>query len=154
MFILKVVKALNAYKVHYAVVGGYAVALHGAVRGTVDLDLIINLTKNSMINAEKALNTIGLKSKIPVSGEDVFNFRGEYIKNKNMIAWNLTNPNNPAESVDIIIPEDLKQYKSKKIKIDNQNIKVISIEGLIKIKEKSSRPQDIEDVKALRRINK
>jgi len=36
-----------------------------------------------MINAEKALNTIGLKSKIPVSGEDVFNFRGEYIKNKN-----------------------------------------------------------------------
>ena len=56
MFILKVVKALNAYKVHYAVVGGYAVALHGAVRGTVDLDLIINLTKNSMINAEKALN--------------------------------------------------------------------------------------------------
>jgi hypothetical protein len=89
-----------------------------------------------------------------VSGEDVFNFRGEYIKNKNMIAWNLTNPNNPAEAVDIIITEDLKQYKSKKIKIDNQNIKVISIEGLIKIKEKSSRPQDIEDVKALRRIKK
>jgi hypothetical protein len=40
MFILKVVKALNAYKVHYAVVGGYAVALHGAVRGTVDLDFL------------------------------------------------------------------------------------------------------------------
>jgi len=69
-----------------------------------------------------------------------------------MIAWNLTNPNNPAESVHKIITEDLKQYKSQNIKIENQNIKVISIEGLIKIKEKSSRPQDIEDVKALRRI--
>jgi len=67
MFILKVAKALNANKVNYAVVGGYAVALHGAVRGTVDLDLIINLTKSSMINAEKTLNTIGLKSIIPVA---------------------------------------------------------------------------------------
>jgi len=80
MYILKVVKALNVNTVNYVVVGGYAVALHGAVRGTVNLDLIINLTKNSMINEEKSLNTIGLKSKIPVSGEDVFNFRGEYIK--------------------------------------------------------------------------
>ena len=66
----------------------------------------------------------------------------------------MTNPNNPAESVHKIITEDLKQYKSQNIKIENQNIKVISIEGLIKIKEKSSRPQDIEDVKALRRIKK
>ena len=154
MFIIKVAKALNNNKVNYAVVGGYAVALHGAVRGTIDLDLIINLNKSSIVNAEKALNNIGLKSKIPISGEDIFNFREEYIKNKNMIAWNLTNPNNPAETVDILITEDLKQYKYKNIKIENQNIKLISIDGLIKIKEKSSRPQDIEDVKALRRIRK
>ena len=71
-----------------------------------------------------------------------------------MIAWNFTNPDNPAESVDILITEDLKQYKIKNIKIENQNIKVVSMEGLIKMKENSTRPQDIEDAKALRRLAK
>jgi len=32
MVILKAVKALNVNKVNYAVVGGYAVAFHGAVK--------------------------------------------------------------------------------------------------------------------------
>jgi hypothetical protein len=45
MFIIKVVESLERNKINYAVVGGYAVALHGVVRGTVDLDLIINLKK-------------------------------------------------------------------------------------------------------------
>jgi len=154
MFIIKVVESLERNKINYAVVGGYAVALHGVVRGTVDLDLIINLTKKSLIDAEKVLNKLGLKSKLPVNAEEVFNFREEYIKNKNMIAWNFTNPDNPAESVDILITEDLKQYKIKNIKIENQNIKVVSMEGLIKMKENSTRPQDIEDAKALRRLAK
>lgn len=154
MFIIKVVESLERNKINYAVVGGYAVALHGVVRGTVDLDLIINFTKKSLKDAEKVLNKLGLKSKLPVNAEEVFNFREEYIKNKNMIAWNFTNPDNPAESVDILITEDLKQYKIKNIKIENQSIKVVSMEGLIKMKENSTRPQDIEDAKALRSLAK
>lgn len=154
MFILKVIGALHKIRIRYAVVGGFAVALHGFVRGTVDLDIIINLSKDSMIKTEKALNEIGLKSKLPVGAAEVFNFREEYIKNKNMIAWNFTNTDNPAESVDILITEDIKNYKVKTFNIENQKIRVVSIEGLVKIKEKSSRPQDIEDIKALRRLIK
>ena len=108
MFILDVDRVLGNYKVNYAIVGGYAVALHGVVRGTVDIDIIIQLNKSSMINAEKALKELGLESKLPVNAEEVFNFREEYIKNKNMLAWNFTNPQNPADSVDILITEDVK----------------------------------------------
>ncbi len=154
MFILDVVEVLKKHKVNYAIVGGYAVALHGVVRGTVDIDIIIQLNKDSMINAEIALKELGLISKLPLKAEDVFNFREEYIKNKNMLAWNFTRPDNPADSVDILITEDVKNYKIKNIKIHGQNLRVISIDDLIKLKDKSNRAQDIEDVKALRMIRK
>ncbi|MEE9213403.1 MAG: DUF6036 family nucleotidyltransferase [Thermodesulfobacteriota bacterium] len=154
MFLFKVIDSLEKYKVDYAIAGGYAVALHGAVRGTVDIDFVIKLSKQSFIRAEKALNEIRLYSRLPVSSEEVFNFRQEYIKNKNMISWNFINPDNPAESVNIIITEDLRNMKIKKIKINNKSIKLLSIEDLIKMKEKSERAQDIEDINALRRIKK
>ena len=154
MFLIEVVKVFEKHKVVYAIAGGHAVALHGIVRATVDIDFVIRISKDSFQNAEKALTSIGLKSRLPVSGDDVFNFREEYIKNRNMIAWNFVNPSNPAQSVDIIITEDLKNLKTKTIRIMDENVKVIALNDLIKMKEKSERPQDIEDVKSLRKLIK
>lgn len=37
-FLNQICHALQTNRVRYALVGGYAVALHGAVRGTVDVD--------------------------------------------------------------------------------------------------------------------
>ena len=112
MLIEKVIKSLSQHKVQYALVGGYAVALHGAVRGTVDIDFIIALNQRSFRQTEKALNSIGLKSKLPIIADDVFNFREEYIEKRSLVAWSFTNPDNPLEIVDIIITEDAKQIKS------------------------------------------
>ena len=49
MFIYKVIGILESKNIEYAIAGGYAVALHGAVRGTVDIDLIIKLEKDYII---------------------------------------------------------------------------------------------------------
>ena len=149
MLIAKVIKTLNQHRVQYTLVGGYAVALHGAVRGTVDIDFVVALNQRSYRQTEKALNSIGLKSILPISADDVFNFREEYIKNRNLTAWSFNNPDNPLEIVDIIITEDVKQIKSV-IKIFNgTRIKIAAIDDLIKMKKKSGRKQDIEDIKAL-----
>ena len=152
MLIEKVIAALNKYRVQYTLVGGYAVALHGAVRGTVDIDFVIALNQRSYRQTEKALNSIGLKSKLPISSDDVFNFRKEYIKNRNLIAWSFINPDNPLEIVDIIITEDVKQIKSVTKKFKNTDIKIAAIDDLIKMKKKSGRKQDIEDIKALEKL--
>jgi hypothetical protein len=133
-------------------VGGYAVALHGAVRGTVDIDFIIALNQRSFRQTEKALNSIGLKSKLPIIADDVFNFREEYIEKRSLVAWSFTNPDNPLEIVDIIITEDAKQIKSVVKTFNGTRIKVIAIDDLIKMKKKSARKQDIEDIKALEKI--
>lgn len=149
MFIQRVIKALHAHKVDYALVGGYAVALHGAVRGTVDIDLVIQVNRKSYRQAEKAMKSIGLQSRLPVTADDVFNFREEYINNRNMIAWAFLNAANPAEMVDIILTEDLANLHAVTKQAFAMNVQVLSVEDLVSMKLKSGRPQDLEDVKAL-----
>ncbi len=149
MLIENIIKSLNKHKVQYALVGGYAVALHGAVRGTVDVDFVIALNQRSYQQTEKALNSIGLKSRLPISADDVFNFRDEYINNRNLIAWSFTNLDNPLEIVDIIITEDAKQIKSVTKTFNGTKIKIAAIDDLIRMKKKSGRKQDIEDINAL-----
>jgi hypothetical protein len=41
MFLKRVCQAFTDNHVDYAIVGGYAVALHGAVRGTMDVDAVL-----------------------------------------------------------------------------------------------------------------
>ena len=148
------IEALEKRKVDYAIAGGYAVALHGAVRGTVDIDIVLRFTKKNLLAAEAALRDVGLQSRLPVKGDEVFDFREEYIKNRNLLAWNFINISNPTESVDIILTDDLRNLKTKRIRSGEKTLRVISIDDLIKMKEKSNRGQDLEDIKALRSLKK
>lgn len=150
MFFDRLLQALHQDKIEYAIAGGFAVALHGAVRGTVDIDLVINLSQDSFEKIEKTLSKLNLFPHLPLKARDVFLFRKEYIENRNLIAWSFVNPNYPSEIVDILIPFDLKKMKVKRIRYKNYSIPVLSIQELIKMKEKTGRKQDEEDAKALR----
>lgn len=149
MFIHEVCNILNRSEISYAIVGGYAVALHGAVRGTIDVDIAIVWTLRNLEKVEKALNKIGLISRLPLDSHSVFHFRNEYIERRNLIAWNFYDPKNPVNQVDIIINYDLKDAHTKTISTSSGKIKVLSRKDLIDMKKVSGRPQDIEDVKAL-----
>lgn len=152
MFLIRLATALKELSVRYALVGGYAVSLHGAVRGTIDVDIIISLTEKDYINAERALGSIGLQPRLPVTAIEVFKFRQEYIKNRNLVAWSFVNSNNPIEVVDIIITHDLNEIKTVDMAVGSEKIRVIALPELIKMKASSNRPQDIEDIKALRKL--
>jgi len=154
LFIYRLIEALEKRKVDYAIAGGYAVALHGAVRGTVDIDIVLRWTKKNLFAAEAALRDVGLQSRLPLKADEVFNFREEYIKNRNLLAWNFINISNPTEAVDIMLTEDLRNLKTKRIRSGEKTLRVISINDLIKMKEKSNRHQDLEDIKALRSLKK
>ena len=130
-------------------VGGYAVALHGAVRGTVDIDIVVAWNLKTLRGAELALSELGLVSRIPVSAHEIYCFRDEYIQNRNLIGWNHYNPNSPAEQVDIIISYDLSGKKVNTLTTGGGPVRVLSRKELIAMKRASGRPQDLEDVKAL-----
>ena len=152
MFITKVIRALEIHGVDYVVVGGYAVALHGAVRGTVDIDLVVTLSMQSFENTEKAMKKLGLQALLPVNAKDVFNYREEYIRNRNLIAWSFSNPDNPLEVVDILITEDASSIKAVEKNAFGSVIRIASIPELIRMKRKSNRPQDIADINSLEKL--
>src|SRR5262245_22552352 len=152
MLVLRVTAALDAARVPYAIVGGYAVALHGAVRGTVDLDLVLRFSERHFIAAEEAFQSISLAARLPVRAADVFRFREDYIRNRNLLAWSFVNPAEPSEVVDIILTHDLAGMKVKRVRVQGRLVKLASVEDLIRMKTGTGRPQDAEDVRALRRL--
>jgi len=152
LFINRVCQSLEQNKVRYAIAGGYAVALHGAVRGTMDVDIVINWDLTSLRKAEKALRVIDLVSRLPVSAEEVFQFRDEYVRNRNLVAWNFYNPADVSQQVDIIITYDLKGNSRIRRNSETGTIQLLGLEELIGMKKKSGRPQDMEDVKALEKL--
>ncbi len=154
MLIQKITESFKAHKVPFAIVGGYAVALHGALRGTVDVDIVIRLKKKDFLGAEAALKSLGLNSRLPVTAEEVFQFRQEYIERRNLVAWTFVNPNRPIEIVDIILTEDLSEHTITTIRVGKMSLPVLEIGELIAMKKRSGRPQDLEDVRALETIRK
>lgn len=154
MLIKKVIKVLNQRKIPYAIAGGFAVALHGVVRGTVDIDILIPLEEKYLIQTEEALTSLGLVSRIPVDAKNIFQFRLEYIENKNLKVWSFVNPNLPSEIVDVMIIYDLTDFKTEKKNSIFGDVIVVSLEDLIKMKQEAGRPQDIADIKSLEEVLK
>lgn len=151
-FLSQLCRALTANGLRYAVVGGHAVALHGAVRGTVDVDIALTWDLRSLRAAERALEGLGLVSRLPVGAEDVFRFRDEYVHNRNLVAWNFYNPQDLTEQVDIVITYDLKGKRRRRINTVDGPVQVLSRNDLIAMKRDSGRPQDLEDADALERV--
>ena len=151
-FIFNLVKQFNHHKIDYAIAGGWAVALHQIPRATFDVDLVIHLSESNFERVESVLNQMGLVSKLPVNAKDIFKFRKEYIQNRNLIAWSFSNPLNPSDIVDIILTEDKKKLDTIIKTIGDIKIPVLSAQSLITMKLKANRPQDIEDIKWLKKL--
>ena len=64
------------------------------------------------------------------------------------------NRSNPLEQVDLVIIWDLAGMRTENVKVQGISIRFLSLEDLIKTKEGTGREQDIQDVKALKRLKK
>lgn len=155
---LAIFKEFNQKKIKYIVVGGMAINFYGIPRMTYDIDLILDLEDNNLRKYLCLMKKWGFRPKVPI---DIMDFakeekRKDWIKNKNMKAFNLVNPNWPVSEIDIVIntPIDYKKaIKSLKyIKINNVSIPAIGIHDLIKMKEKTGRNQDKQDIQNLKKI--
>ena len=153
-FLERIVTGFTARKIPYALVGGYAVALHGAPRGTVDIDIVVRHSEGFFKSVEQCMKDLGFSPRLPVTAKEIFHFKEEYIAKRNLIAWSFYNPTNPLEVLDVIITHDLSRMKSVSKKFGLGKINVLSIEDLIKMKMDAGRPQDLEDVKVLKALQK
>lgn len=146
MLLIEIVSALNKENIPFAIVGGYALALHGIVRATMDVDLVLNLKLSDFENAENAIKKIGLQSRLPIRAQDVIKMRKEYIKNRNLIAWSFVDYKDPSRQLDILINKTLSDVEIIKLSIGGQKVPVASLKTLLEMKQEANRPQDKIDI--------
>lgn len=156
----EVFKALGKAKVKYVVAGGVAVVLHGYMRVTADLDLIVLLEENNLKNFYKALKTVNYLPKVPVTVEQFSDSkqRKQWKKDKGMIVFSFVSRHPPFQLVDMFVDEPIKfeeLYKQKKdIRIEGIKIPLIAIDHLLKLKKKANRPKDLDDMVQLNEIKR
>jgi hypothetical protein len=151
MFYEEVIRKFNNADVRYAIVGGVAVNLHGHIRMTVDLDILLELEDNNLAKAVTTLKESGFVCKVPVDpmGLADSNTRNDWIKNKNMKALNFYRG---TEEVDLVIDSPVKYEDAKKaiFTVKDVNYPVVSKEDLIKMKEVTNRQHDKDDIRKLK----
>jgi hypothetical protein len=158
MFYEDVFRVLNRNKVKYVVFGGVAVALHGVMRFTVDLDLVVKMVKDNLNVFFDAMAEIGYVPKVPVSKSEFINIKNyeKWKREKGMKVFSFINLNEPIKVVDMLIMNYIKYDlldSKKEIKLARGlEIPVVSIEHLRKFKKIAGRPQDLVDIRDLKRV--
>ncbi|OGP31692.1 MAG: hypothetical protein A2073_07000 [Deltaproteobacteria bacterium GWC2_42_11] len=160
MFYEDLFEKLNKIGIDYVVVGGVALVLHGVVRLTADLDLMVHLEEDNLSKFVNIMNELGYKPKVPVKAEEFVSAknRASWINEKNMKVFSFFHSEKPINLVDVFIEEPINyntiQSDAVKIMSGNVSIPVISVKHLIRLKEISGRPQDIADIAALKEVEK
>jgi len=151
-FLERVCAAFNSAGLKYALAGGHAVALHGAVRGTVIVDFVLEWNRENLLLAEQCLGGLGLVSQLPITAETVFANRDEYIAERNLIAWPFYHAHNLYEQVDLLINYDLLAEHSDSIDLPAASVMLLNKPALIAMKRDAGRAQDIADIQALEKL--
>jgi hypothetical protein len=158
MFYQKLFAILNKNNVQFLVAGGVAVALHGALRMTADLDIFISLDPENIRKFVILMTQNGFQPRVPVPPEDFIDpeKRKHWKKDKNMMVFTWVNKEHPTEIVDVFIdePKPFKELYDRRLEAQTAQGKVplVSIEDLIALKQNTGRQQDAADVQALKRI--
>lgn len=150
MLLYQLVDEFQKSKIAFIIVGGYAMALQGVIRSTMDIDLVLHLKLLDYDKAEKSLKKMGLQSRIPARAEDIIKMRKEYIEKRNLLAWSFVDFKDPSRQIDILITKDIAEIEFERIPVAGRRIPVATVESLIKMKTESDRDQDRIDVQKLK----
>jgi predicted nucleotidyltransferase len=135
------IQSLNDNGVHYLIVGGYAVALHGHPRYTKDIDIWVEMTAENASRILKALEQFGFGS-MDINPSDF------------TIPDQMLQLGRPPRRIDILttIPgvDFSICYPARTIvELDGVAVNFIDLENLKKNKKATGRHQDLADLEKL-----
>jgi len=140
-------RALNDAGARYVVVGGVAVVLHGHVRLTTDLDLIIDLEPGEARKVLEVLVGLGLRPRAPGNALDLAD---PTVRERWMV--DVTG----RREVDILTesPIPFGELWSRSVQLDlaATTVRVASIPDLILLKRRVGRAIDLSDIESLEAI--
>lgn len=136
-------RLLNGQGVKYLVIGGYAVAVHGYVRATGDLDVFVELAEENIHRLMAVLKDFGFDTT--VVSKEVLLTRGKIIR--------FGVPPLRLEIMNEISGVEFSACYPKRVteQIGSIAVPFIDLENLIRNKQASGRPKDLADVAELTR---
>jgi hypothetical protein len=130
---------LNANRVRYLLVGGWAVGLYGYPRATKDIDFLVTVDAKNLRKLKKALYEFGA----PTIQMDHFKKRGNFFRmGRSPIQIDII-----TDAAGIAVNECYARRMT--IVVGGTEISVISKEDLIKNKRATGRTQDLADAEKL-----
>lgn len=148
----RVLAGLEGAGVDYLVVGGVAVVLHGHLRTTGDLDLVLRMDDANIRRALEVLAALGFRPRLPVPAEQfaLADRRREWIEAKGMTVFSLWDPGTPAFAVDLFAEEpfDFEQVHGRALRVPlaTTTAAVIGLADLIEMKRAAGRARDQDDL--------
>lgn len=152
----EIVKTLDEAGVSFITVGGIAVNEHGYGRNTFDVDLVIRLTRESILRAFAALEAIGYSPRVPITAEQFSEpeQRRRLIEEKQMKVLNFWSDRHRETPLDIFVSEpfdyaeEYEQAETREIS-PGLCVRVVSLPMLLEMKRVAGRPKDLADIDEL-----
>lgn len=146
--LLKIVRCLNDANIDYGLVGGLAVAVHGYVRATKDIDILIRYS--ALAEARNALAQIDYDLDAGI-------FKFDQGTDKETQLFRVSRAVGPTlTTLDLMLVTPILEevWNAREVvKAYDTEIKVVSKAALIKMKVLAGRYQDLADIEALRKIS-
>ena len=142
----RIINALNENDVEYAVCGGWAMAIHGVPRATVDIDLLISEDSLDKVFEIAKQNDYWLEG-LPMS------FHNGQIEIRRISK--IDDETGFVLILDLLLvtPEIVDVWQNKSAEtLEDGVVFVVSRDGLIKLKTLSGRTQDKADIEKLEEI--
>ncbi|MHB8845596.1 MAG: nucleotidyl transferase AbiEii/AbiGii toxin family protein [Nitrospirota bacterium] len=160
MYYENVFRSLQKNNVRFAVAGGVALVLHGVVRFTADLDLIVDLEPENLRRFIQTMTELGCRPRNPVKAEDFVNpsIRAGWKREKGMEVFSFIDPAQPMTLIDVFIEEKIpfREVMPEIVPMTAKGITipVVSLRHLKRLKQAAGRPQDLADVEAIEALER
>jgi predicted nucleotidyltransferase len=157
---LEILRALNAARARYLVIGGVAVALHGARRVARDLDLYPALDPDNLLRTIGALVNLGFRPVLPVPVDAILEpeTRWQWVRKRHLRAFTLMDPRDPLHPVDLMIvqhvPFEEAWNRRLRLRVHGVAIPVVSMGDLLHMKRIAGRERDESDILRLRAVSR
>lgn len=149
-------EALHAANVRYLVAGGLAVAAHGYLRFTKDVDLVVHLGRDNARRAVDVLAGLGYRPHVPVRAEDLSDprERNRWIEGKGLVVLSFFSDLHRETPVDVFVAEPFdfdEEYEAALVKELRPGLPVRFVRRatLIEMKRRAGRQQDLADIEQL-----
>lgn len=160
MKVADLLESLAAKEVDYVLVGGLAVALHGYLRSTFDIDLVLAMNDDNLSRFIEVAGQFGLVPAIPVALDSLRDAAQieRWHREKGMLAFSLRETRVGGLVVDILVrPEiDFGRLRANAVlgELFGRQVPIAGIDDLLVMKRAANRGKDRLDIEALERIKR